>query len=132
MSMEGNLNAVRDLRPLDETPGDPTRETVLTQGQLALLSAVQNRLIPPEGDLPGAGESGAALRVNRYLAERPDWSAEVLAALRSVEAAAVSVWELRPGSEHEPARGFLSLTAEEQDAALQGMEAAEPRFFARL
>ena len=132
MSMDASLNAMRDLRPLDEPPGEPTPVTVLTQGQLALLSAVQDRLIPREGDLPGAGESGAALRVDRYLDERRDWRAEVLAALREVEVASVKVWELRPASAHEPARSFLGLTGDEQDAALQGMEAAEPRLFARL
>ena len=132
MSMDTNLNAVRDLKPLDEPPGEPTHETALTPGQLALLAAIQDRLIPREGDLPGAGESGAAQRVNTYLAQRPDWRAEVLAALRAVDVAAHQVWTLRPESEHEPARSFLGLTGDEQDAALQGTEAAEPRLFARL
>ena len=130
MSMDASLNAMRDLRPLNEPPGEPTPVTVLTTGQLALLTAVQDRLIPREGDLPGAGESGAALRVDGYLAQRPDWRAEVLAALRAVEVAAAKLWELRPTSEHES--GFRGLTADEQDAALQGVEAAEPRLFARL
>ena len=106
--------------------------SVLTSGQLTLLAAAQDRLIPREGELPGAGESGAALRVDRYLAERPDWRAEVLAALRAVQVAAVKVGQLRPGGEHEPDRGFLGLTPAEQDAALQGVEAAQPRLFARL
>ena len=132
MSMDTNLNAMRDLKPLDEPPSEPTPDTALTHGQLALLTAIQDRLIPREGDLPGAGESGAAQRVNTYLLQRPDWRAETLAALRAVEGAAVKVWELRPDSAHEPARGFLGLTGDEQDAALQGTEAAEPRLFARL
>ena len=130
--MDASLNAMRDLRPLDEPPGEPTAPTVLTAGQLALLVAIQDRLIPREDDLPGAGESGAALRVDHYLAARPDWRAEVLAALRAVQVAAVKVAQLRPNAAHEPDHGFLGLTPAEQDATLQGVEAAEPRLFARL
>ena len=143
------MNVVRGLRPLDESEGDGAAGRVLTHGQLALLAAVQNRLIPREGALPAAGESGAAERVDRYLAERSDWRAEVLAALQAVEAAAEKVGELGGGlGETSPSAGvqgtrspaaggttdfrFLDLTHDEQDAALQGVEAAQPRLFARL
>ena len=102
--------------------------SVLTTAQLALLAAVQDRLIPPEGDLPGAGQSGAAARVDSYLTERRDWRAEVLASLKAVEAAAAKVGELRAAT----APAFQDLSGNEQDAALQGMEAVEPRLFARL
>ena len=130
-----NLDALKGgLRPLDTaaltgaSPAAPPPD--LTTAHLSLLSAVQDRLIPPEGDLPGAGQSGAAARANAYLAERPDWRAEVLAALEAVETAAARVAELRPPNGAE--RGFLDLTGDERDAALQGLEAAEPRLFARL
>jgi hypothetical protein len=102
----------------------------MTTAQHALLTAIQDRLIPREGALPGAGECGAAERVDRFLVERPDWRTDVLAALKAVEIAAASVGDLR--SSGEVSRGFLDLTAAEQDATLQGIEAAEPRLFARL
>ena len=112
-------------------PPDPAAVAtlaVLTPTQHALLTAIQDRLIPRDGDLPGAGESGAASRVDRYLADRRDWRAETLAALKAVEVAAAKVGEIRGAA----GQSFLDLTPEEQDAALQGTEAAEPRLFARL
>ena len=126
------MNVVRGLRPLDESEGGAVRGGVLTAGEMALLAAVQDRLIPREGALPGAGESGAAARVDGFLVERRDWRVEVLAALKAVEVAAGKVGELRPMGANEARGGFLDLTADEKDAVLQGVEAAEPRLFARL
>jgi hypothetical protein len=88
---------------------------------MALLAAVQDRLIPHEGALPAAGESGAAQRVDGYLAERPSWRPELLAALRAIEVLAAS------GAER--AEGFVGLAEEEQERVLHAVEAAEPRAF---
>jgi Gluconate 2-dehydrogenase subunit 3 len=86
----------------------------LTPAQLAHLAAIQDRLIPPEGALPGAGASGAAHRVDRLLAERPEWRADLLAALQAIGA------------------GFLDLDEDEQEAALRAVERAHPGPFRRL
>ena len=61
---------------------------ILTPEELALLTLVQNELVPAYGDLPAAGTLGAALTVDAYLAERPQLRRPVLTALRAVEAAA--------------------------------------------
>ncbi|MDE2867208.1 MAG: gluconate 2-dehydrogenase subunit 3 family protein [Chloroflexota bacterium] len=61
---------------------------ILTPEELALLTLVQDELVPAYGDLPGAGTLGGALTVDAYLAERPWLRRPVLTALRAVEAAA--------------------------------------------
>jgi hypothetical protein len=131
---------------------------VLTAAQLALLAAVQDRLIPREDALPGAGEAGAAAVVDRYLSERPSWRPHLLAALQAIDAAAQAPYaahandadEARAADgtradagramRHAPgaaanevgATGFLRLSPDEQDAVLRRVEAAQPRYFAWL
>ncbi len=126
---------------------------VLTPAQLALLTAIQDRLIPREGDLPGAGEAGGAARVQSYLAERPEWRADVLTALEVIDVAAEGVraiddaaarrtrqmqaGEASPSDGLGPtgdasSTGFLALSGDERDAVLQGVEASHPRPFQRL
>lgn len=61
---------------------------ILTPEELALLTLVQNELVPAYGDLPGAGTLGGALTVDGYLTERPWLRRPVLTALRAVEVAA--------------------------------------------
>jgi hypothetical protein len=95
---------------------------VLTPTQLAFLAAVQDRLIPREGELPGAGEAGGALVVDRYLAERAAWRPDVLAVLQAIDVAA--------GAAGRPS--FLDLSGAERDAVLHAVEAAHPRLFRGL
>lgn len=111
---------------------EPPRR-VLTTLQLALLAAVQNRLIPADGDAPAAGDAGCAERVDTYLVDRREWRTELLAALQAIDVAVERVRQARsePPSDLEGA-GFLSLTAEERDTALQWVEAKYARLFARL
>jgi len=128
--------------------------SVLSPTQLALLTAIQDRLIPREDDLPGAGEAGGAARVNAYLADRPEWRPDVLVTLEVIEAAAERVPDVRavtvaatgatdaaritartagPATADEPSRAaFLALPDDERDAVLQGVEASHPRPFQRL
>jgi hypothetical protein len=107
---------------------------VLTPLQTALLAAVQNRLIPADGAIPGAGDAGCAERVDGYLVERREWRTELLAALQAVDVAAERV---RQGRTPQTAAalegtGFLNLSADERDAALRAVEGEFPRLFARL
>ena len=90
---------------------------VLTLGQLALLGAVQDRLVPAEGDLPGAGELGAAGVVDGYLGADPALRPLLLDALRAVEVVAARVAEATP---------FEGLDPETQVAVLQAVEAEAP------
>jgi hypothetical protein len=122
---------------------------VLTASQLALLRAVQDRLVPPEGDLPGAGEAGGAERVDGHLAARPALRPALLAALGAIEAEAERLLDRAPqtsagtpGDEspgpvpppgadgHGPS--FLSLGPEGRDAVLRAVEAAHPGPFRAL
>lgn len=136
----------RQVGPMHSGHPSESAGGVLTPSQLACLAAIQDRLIPPEGDLPGAGKSGAAERVDGYLAEQPEWRADLLAALRAIEVAALRLHR-RPGDAlGEPAAatdeiaatggsgaaGFLDLSLDERDAVLRAVEAAHPRPFQRL
>lgn len=104
---------------------------VLTPAQCALLAAVQDRLIPREGDWPGAGESGAVQRVDGYLADRPEWGPDLLAALRALD---VTAQRTVPDQAGGPgvAAGFLGLSSDAQDAVLRVVEADHPHLFRRL
>ena len=61
---------------------------VLTSEESALLTEVQDELIPAHGDLPAAGTLGAALTVDSYLAEQPPLRRPILTALRAIEVTA--------------------------------------------
>jgi len=107
---------------------------VLSASQIAILAAIQDRLIPPEGDLPGAGAAGAARRVDGLVAERPEWRADLLSALEAVEGAARDALVSRdavPGRQ-PPAGGFLGLDPAARDAALRRVEGEQPYLFRRL
>jgi hypothetical protein len=100
------------------------------------LGAVQDRLVPGEGDLPGAGQAGGPARVDGYLAERPALRPHVLAALQAIEVAAARA--LGPPGPSPAAGGageespFLALRPAAQDRALQAAEAAAPAPFRAL
>jgi hypothetical protein len=113
--------------------GDGDGGRVLTAAQLELLTAVEDRLIPREGDLPGAGESGAAERVDGLLAERREWRPDVLTALKAIEVAAERLrMERSLAGVGMTGAGFLGLSEDDRDAALRVVEAAQPRLFQRL
>ena len=106
---------------------------VLTAAQLALLKAVQNRLIPAQDEMPGAGDVGCAQTLDRYLGERPALRRPVLAVLGAIEAAAGA----RAQSSVEDDAGstqaaFTALSESEQEAALRAVESAQPELFHTL
>ena len=98
---------------------------VLSASRIAVLAAIQDRLIPPDGPLPGAGAAGAARRVDGLVAERPEWQADLLSALDAVERAARDAHQ-------PPAGGFLDLDPAARDAALLRVEGEQPDLFRRL
>jgi hypothetical protein len=116
------LDRVDTLRGAVAPPpaaADDDRLRVLTGAQCALLAAVQDRLIPPDGDLPGAGALGAAWRVDALVAQQVEWRRDLLAVLQAIDAAG-------------GATGFPALPGGAQDDALHQVEAAQPLLFQRL
>ena len=91
----------------------------LTDEQSRLATAVLDVIIPPDGERPGAGESGGARRLDAILADRPETRRPVLDALRAIDIAA-------------GARGFLALEATDRPDVLRMVEAAQPEDFAAL
>jgi len=92
---------------------------ILTPEELALLTLVQNELVPAYGDLPAAGTLGGALTVDAYLTERPRLRRPVLTALRAVEAAAGET-------------PFAELNSGERVGILRRVEDATPESFTEL
>ncbi len=105
-----------DDRPPSSVPA------VLDGGQRALLSAVLNRIVPPRGELPGAGDLGVADSIERTLAASPTLRRRFLEGL--VEVAVLA--ERRHG------QPFGDLDADAQERLLRALEAARPDFFSAL
>lgn len=92
---------------------------ILTPEELALLSLVQDELVPSYGDLPPAGTLGAALTVDAYLAEQPRLRRPVLATLRAIE--------VRAGE-----TPFDELDSGRRVEVLREVEDADPESFSEL
>lgn len=104
---------------------------VLTAAQQAILTAIQNELVPPEGELPGAGESGGAAAVDSYLHARPPLQTHVLTILGAVDASAQSR-AAEPSSDSRPLSPFAALPAAARVAVLRAVEAEHPEPFRTL
>ncbi len=106
---------------------------ILTARQLALLAAIQDRLIPAQDEMPGAGDAGCAQTLDRFLSERPALRRPIFAALNAVEAAAGRSSQATAEDEAESTHmAFLALSDSERDAALSAVEAAQPDLFKTL
>ena len=104
---------------------------VLTAAQQATLTAIQDELVPPEGGLPGAGESGGAAAVDGYLHARPPLQTNVLTALAAVDASAQS-HAGGPSGDAGPMSPFAALSAVTRVAVLRAVEAEHPEPFRTL
>jgi hypothetical protein len=91
---------------------------VLAAGEVALLTAVLNTLIPARDGVPGAGDLGLAGRVDGALATAPGLRRFYLDGLLAIEAAGE--------------RPFGELDVAGREGALRAVEAAQPVFFAAL
>lgn len=98
---------------------------VLTAAQQATLTAIQDELVPPEGELPGAGESGGAAAVDGYLHAQPPLQTNVLTVLAAVDA---SAQDRAAG----PSSSFAALSAAARVAVLRAVEAEHPEPFRTL
>ena len=90
----------------------------LSQSQRSLATAVLDRIIPPQGNMPGAGEAGTA----DYLDGIAAGSARI-ARLFSTGLQDIEIGAARFGS------GFEELSGDQQDEVLRGVEADSPQFF---
>lgn len=100
-----------------------TAPVVLSEAERALLAAALDRIIPAEGDFPGAGALGVAAPIERTMA--------ISRALRRlflegfVQIALASGRHARDGE-------FVTLDADEKDDVLRAVEQSHPAFFEAL
>lgn len=87
---------------------------VLTDEELRTLDALAGRIIPADGDAPGASEAGAAVFMDHFLADQPGLLEAVRGGLGGVDS------------------GFADLSAERQDALVASLETGDPGFFGLL
>ena len=95
---------------------------VFSPAQRQLLDAALDRIIPPQGDRPGAGTLGVGDFVASVAAGEPGLTRLFVQGLAALEIAA---------AERGP-DGFVALPTAAQDAALQAVEASHAAFFDQL
>ncbi|MFB3119241.1 MAG: gluconate 2-dehydrogenase subunit 3 family protein [Stenotrophomonas maltophilia] len=99
-----------------------SRNRVFTDDQRDLLSSVLNRLIPPEGELPGAGDLGLVTFLEGAVQGEAHSNRLFNEGLTQIAIAATI---------REPS-GFEALNDDGKDAALKEVEASHPEFFGEL
>jgi hypothetical protein len=97
----------------------PTADRNLTEADREALRAVLDRLLPPVGELPGAGTMGIAEVVERNSQFSP--------AMRSGLMSVLDALSLDPGL--HVTGGFRALTREHQDEAIRTVEVSMPEPF---
>ncbi len=95
---------------------------VFPPSQFPLLKAVLNRLIPPGGDFPGAGDLDLVDHLDRAVASSPAARRMFVEGLRQITL----------GSERGHAKAFEDLAPAEQDAVLRNVEGEHRAFFEAL
>ena len=96
-----------------------TGNQVFTEAQRELLAGVLNRIIPPEGTLPGAGDLGLADIIEGVVVEQPQ--------LRRLFIDGLAQIEITVG--HQGTADFQALADDGKDAALREVESSRPEFF---
>ena len=92
---------------------------LLTDSQRETLNALIDRLIPPEGDRPGAGQAGVARYLESAAIRSTRVARNVLGTLQRADSVA--------GVEH--GRPLLDLPADEKDAVLKAVGRQSPDLF---
>jgi hypothetical protein len=95
---------------------------MFTESQEILLKDVINRIVPAEGEFPGAGDLGVVEYLDRVVAESPALTAFFLPGLAHIEITA----------NRTCGKGFERLSAEERDQVLRQVEQERPNFFSAL
>ena len=104
------------------TPTPPTAPPVFHDEQRELLRAVLNCLVPPRGDLPGAGDLDAGATIERTLATSARLRRTLLEALQQIR-----IW-----SERRAGMAFVALDIERQARVLEEVEQRWPAEFLAL
>ncbi|MDE2992246.1 MAG: gluconate 2-dehydrogenase subunit 3 family protein [Chloroflexota bacterium] len=104
---------------------------VLTAAQQATLMAIQNELVPPDGELPGAGAAGGAAAVDGYLHARPPLQTNVLTVLAAVDVSALT-HAAGPSDNSSPTSPFAALPAAARVSILRAVESEHPEPFRTL
>ena len=92
---------------------------LLTDYQREMLTRLLDRLIPPEGDMPGAGQVGVADYMESVSRRSPHEARTLLDTLKQADALA--------GSRH--LKAFRDLSGPQQDAVLKEVEDRNPNLF---
>ena len=99
-----------------------TSRQVFSPAQRQLLDAVLDRLIPPQGNRPGAGSLGVGGFVESVAVGEPGLTRLFMQGLAAIEIAA---------AERGP-DGFAALSNDSKDGALRSVEASHADFFDQL
>ena len=97
----------------------PTSRQIFTESQRVLLIMAFNRIIPAEGDFPGAGDLGLADSLEQTIGRTEKSIRMFLEGLAQIDITAVQ----------EQGMEFSRLSAAEQDETLQSVEQSYPAFF---
>ena len=98
-----------------------TNNTILDDAQRVLLGAALNRIVPAQGDMPGAGDLGITAFVESVAAGSASKRRRLMDGLVQIELAA----QERGGS-------FATLAETAQNNALKLVEETNPAFFQEL
>jgi len=100
----------------------PTSKQILTESQRDLLIRAFNRIIPAEGDFPGAGDLGLADSLEETIGRTQQSIRLFLEGLAQIDITAVQEHGLE----------FFRLSGAGQDSTLQSVEQSHPAFFNEL
>lgn len=100
----------------------PEETQIFSQGQIHTLSAALNRIIPAQGDMPGAGDLGLARFVEGAASANPGKTRLFIQGLSTIEVSSSRI----TGKE------FAEATGQEQDQTLQNVESSNGAFFDEL
>ncbi len=100
----------------------PTSRQILTESQKDLLVRASNRIIPAEGDFPGAGDLGLADSLEQTIGRTQQSIRMFLEGLAQIDITAVQ----------EQGMEFSRLSGADQDSTLQSVEQSHPAFFNEL
>jgi gluconate 2-dehydrogenase gamma chain len=92
---------------------------VLEDGERRTLESFSDRILPAEGDQPGAVAMGAVVFMDHFLAERPDQLQAAREAVKTLDA--------RAREAHADAAGFAALAPDAQDALLDALKESDPQ-----
>ncbi len=100
----------------------PTSRQILTESQRELLIRAFNRIIPAEGDFPGAGDLGLADSLEQTIGRSQQSIRMFLEGLAQIDIVAVQ----------EQGMEFSTLSGADQDSILYSVEQSHPAFFNEL